>query len=117
MAIFEKTTEEQKTESKSAPRAAAGNLRAILVKPRISEKAAKSADHGKYVFEVAYNANKISVRNAVEKIYNVKVTQVNMIKNEGKALNSGRISGKRSNFKKAIVTLRKGDSIELGESA
>jgi large subunit ribosomal protein L23 len=84
----------------------------ILVKPRISEKAALLAKLNKYVFNVAKSANKISVKRAVEKQYTVKVLQVNMVNTEGKSRNYGRTSGKMSDFKKAIVTIKEGQKIE-----
>ena len=57
-------------------------------------------------------SNKVEVKKAVEAAYKVKVTQVNIITNQGKSRNFGRTSGMTSGFKKAIVTLRKGDKIE-----
>jgi len=88
------------------------DLRSVLIKPRISEKAGQFEKMGKYVFEVSNKANKVSVKKAVEQQYQVKVVRVNMIKMEGKTKNSGRVSGKTSDFKKAIVTLKQGQKIE-----
>ena len=88
------------------------DLRAILVKPRISEKVTAMAKLNKYVFNVGKQANKISVKRAVEQQYTVKVLQVNMINTEGKSRNYGRTSGKMSDFKKAIVTIKEGQKIE-----
>lgn len=88
------------------------NLRAVLVKPRISEKSSQLAKLNKYVFNVAKSANKISVKSAVEQQYSVKVLQVNMVNTEGKSRNYGRTSGKMSDFKKAIVTIKEGQKIE-----
>ncbi len=114
MAIFDKTTEDQKTETKTASvQRVSTDLRAVLVKPRVSEKANLLSNNGKYIFEVHRNANKISVKKAVEQAYAVKVTQVNIITMEGKKRSYGRTSGKMSDFKKAVVTLKKGDKIDL----
>jgi large subunit ribosomal protein L23 len=117
MAILEKTTEDKKTTAKAGnAKPLAADLRSVLVKPRISEKAVKSSESGKYIFEVSKKANKISVKKAVEHSYHVSVVQVNMINTDGKH-RSGKTPGKMSDFKKAIVTLKKGDKIEVGETA
>ena len=84
----------------------------VLVQPRVSEKASRLSNQGKYVFLVSRSANKVSVKAAVEKAYKVKVTQVNITNTEGKKRTYGRVSGKMSDFKKAIVTLKEGDKIE-----
>ncbi len=83
-----------------------------LVQPRISEKASRLIRLNKYVFVVKNKANKVEVKKAVEKKHKVKVVSVNIVNNKGKMKNFGRISGKRSDFKKAVVTLKKGDSIK-----
>lgn len=87
-----------------------------IIQPRISEKAAKLAQIGKYIFLVNGKANKVQVKKAVEKDYKVHVTQVNIIRNKSKAITFGRFQGERSGFKKAIVTLKKGESIENPET-
>ncbi|MBL8030121.1 MAG: 50S ribosomal protein L23 [Candidatus Doudnabacteria bacterium] len=87
-----------------------------IIKPRVSEKSSKLAQAGKYVFLVKQSANKIEVKKAVEKNYKVHVTQVNIINNKAKAINFGRTTGKRSPFKKAVVTLKKGESIDAPEN-
>ena len=86
-----------------------------LVKPLVTEKAANLSEHGKYAFIVNINANKIEVAKAVSDVYGVKVMSVNMIKMKGKAVTRGRIKGSRSDFKKAIVTLKKGETIQIYE--
>lgn len=83
-----------------------------LIIPRISEKAGALAQFKKYVFTVLGGVNKSEVRKAVEKMYGVKVANVNMVTNQGKSRRYGRIMGKRSGFKKAIVTLTS-DSKEI----
>jgi large subunit ribosomal protein L23 len=87
-------------------------LPALLVQPRISEKAGHLVNLNKYVFKVKPSANKVEVRKAVQAAYKVKVVNVNMINVKGKKRNYGRTVGRTSGFKKAIVTLKKGDKIE-----
>jgi large subunit ribosomal protein L23 len=118
MALFSNKTEE-KTEKKEKTSVAASGVKvpAILVAPRISEKASHLATQNKYVFNVAKNANKVEIKKAVESAYKVKVLQVNILNTEGKHRNYGRTSGRMSDFKKAIVTLRQGDKIEMASVA
>lgn len=87
----------------------------VLVKPIITEKAAHLGTENKYVFMVSLDANKIEVAKAVSSVYGVKVEKVNLIRCEGKAILRGRIKGKRKDYKKAIVTLAKGNSISIYE--
>lgn len=86
-----------------------------LVKPLVTEKAANLAASGKYVFTVSMKANKIEVAKAISDTYGVEVEAVNIIRMKGKAVSRGRIKGFRSDFKKAIVTLKKGQSLEIYE--
>ena len=69
----------------------------------------------KYTFQVPLNANKVEIRKAVESIFNVKVEKVATIRVLGKTKRMGRTMGKRSDYKKAIVTLKAGESIALIE--
>ena len=69
----------------------------------------------KYTFQVPLNANKVEIRKAVESIFNVKVEKVATIRVLGKTKRMGRTMGKRSDYKKAIVTLKAGETIELFE--
>ncbi|PIR96448.1 MAG: 50S ribosomal protein L23 [Candidatus Doudnabacteria bacterium CG10_big_fil_rev_8_21_14_0_10_42_18] len=84
----------------------------VLVQPRVSEKAGQLAKLNKYVFLVEFGANKISVKKAVEKTYKVKVIRINVINMRSRERMFGRIKGKTSGFRKAIVTLKQGDRIE-----
>jgi large subunit ribosomal protein L23 len=86
-----------------------------LIKPMISEKASVLASHSKYVFVVHPKANKIEVAKAVEKVFNVEVRRVNIIKMRSKAVRFGRLRGKTKGWKKAIVTLAPGQKIEIYE--
>jgi large subunit ribosomal protein L23 len=92
----------------------------ILISPLITEKMTNmSADGGKYGFLVNTNANKIEIAKAIEKKFNVHVASVRTINHSGKTKTqfrkSGRFVGKTAKYKKAIVTLKKGETIELFE--
>ncbi len=84
----------------------------VLVQPRISEKAGHLVKLNKYVFNVKPSANKVEVKKAVESFYKVRVTMVNMVSMKGRTRNYGRTTGRTNGFKKAVVTLKKGDKIE-----
>lgn len=92
-----------------------GNAYRILVKPLITEKASHMGAINKYFFAVSNKANKIEITEAVFETYGIKPTAVNIINLLGKQKRSGRISGKRKDWKKAIVTLPKGQTINLYE--
>lgn len=84
----------------------------ILKKPVISEKSFASAEAGKYVFVVDTSANKIEIKKAIEKLFKVTVTDVKTVLVKGKLKRVGRKFGKRSDYKKAYVTVKEGDKIE-----
>jgi large subunit ribosomal protein L23 len=77
----------------------------IIVKPIITEKSSSGITEGKYTFKVAKNATKVQIANAVEALFNVKVTNVNTITVKGKEKRVGANTGKRPDWKKAIVTI------------
>ena len=85
----------------------------ILVRPIITEKNTMLNDQGKYTFEVLQDANKIEIKRAVDEIFNVGVTGVNVVNVTGKLRRMGRHSGMTRSWKKAIVTLAPGQRIEL----
>lgn len=87
----------------------------VLVKPLVTEKAANFGALNKYVFVVTANSNKLEVAKAVTSVYGVKPVAINIVCVKGKAVTRGRIKGRRSDVKKAIVTLKKGDSIKIYE--
>ena len=87
--------------------------RDILIRPMITEKTTELMAEGKYVFKVAKNANKIEIAKAVKEIFNVKVEKVNTVNVKGKTKRIGRTSGKRADYKKAIVKLAEGSTIEF----
>lgn len=90
------------------------SYRDIIKNPVITEKSMEATTNNQYTFEVAEKANKIEIRKAVEDIFKVKVLKVNTSKVRGKERRLGRYSGKTSDWKKAIVTLKAGDKIEIG---
>ncbi len=85
----------------------------VLVKPMISEKTIALMEDDKYTFFVAKDANKIEIKQAVEEIFDVTVVDVNTRNQKGKVKRMGRFVGKRPDTKKAIVTLKAGDKIEV----
>jgi large subunit ribosomal protein L23 len=87
----------------------------VLCRPLITEKGSIQQIQGKYLFEVDVKATKTQVKQAVEKSFNVSVTQVNVVTMRGKMRRMGRGIFKTPDWKKAIVTLKAGDKIELFE--
>lgn len=88
--------------------------RDLLIKPIMTEKSWENSTLNKYTFKVDSRANKIEIRKAVEKIFNVKVTKVNTLTVRGKKRRRGRYEGMTPEWKKAIVTLKEGDRISIG---
>ena len=90
--------------------------RTIILAPVMTEKTARHREaKNEVAFKVARNANKIEIRRAVEELFNVSVRTVRTISVTGKVKRLGRFEGKRASWKKAIVTLREGDTIEFFE--
>ncbi|HQD76701.1 MAG: 50S ribosomal protein L23 [Peptococcaceae bacterium MAG4] len=87
----------------------------VLKKPLITEKSTSLLEDNKYTFEVDPRANKTEIKQAVQTIFKVKVEKVNTIRIKGKTKRVRNIPGKTPDRKKAIVTLRKGDKIEIFE--
>ena len=84
----------------------------IIKKPIITERSMMGAQDNKYTFEVAKEANKTEVRQAVEKIFGVNVAKVNIMNVNGKTKRMGRYVGKTADYKKAVITLT-ADSKEI----
>ena len=85
----------------------------VLIQPIITEKSERLREtQNKYTFKVKSDVNKIEIRKAVEKIFKVKVINVSVMNLLGKPKRMGVFLGKRSDWKKAIVTLKKGEKIE-----
>ena len=89
----------------------------ILKSPLVTEKISALNEKGKYGFIVDIDANKVEIKNAVEKMYGVNVERVNTISMMGKLktrnTKAGMLSGRKPNFKKAIVTLAEGEVIDF----
>ena len=87
----------------------------ILVRPLITEKSMKLVDEGKYTFEVKQGANKVEVKKAVEELFKVEVTAVNMMNTQRKKRRVGKYEGLRPAVQKAIVTLAEGQKLDVFE--
>jgi len=86
-----------------------------IIKPIVTEKSLIAETNGKYVFKVLPKTNKIEVRKAVEKIFGVKVDDINILNTKPKTKRRGKTKGIVSGYKKAVVTLKKGEKITLRE--
>lgn len=94
------------------------NLRNIIRRPLITERATSLGEReGKYLFEVTRDANKLEIKRAVEIVFDVKVEKVNTLSVHGKVKRLGRFVGRRSDWKKAVVTLAEGQTIDFFEGA
>ncbi len=93
--------------------------RSVIIRPVVSEKSYGLLDQGVYTFVVAPDANKIEIRQAVEQIFGVSVVKVNTLNRQGKRKrNRGKATfGKRSDTKRAVVTLATGQSIPIFEGS
>ena len=90
--------------------------RAVVRRAMISEKGTRIREkQNGYLFEVARDANKIEIKRAIEAIFTVKVDSVRTIRVHGKPKRQGRYAGHRPDWKKALVTLKKGQTIEIFE--
>lgn len=86
---------------------------AVLLEPRVTEKATLAQGRGQYAFRVAETATKQDVRRAVEQQFGVRCTDVRMVNTQGKVRRRGRIEGRTRGHKKALVTLKTGERIDL----
>ena len=77
----------------------------VIIKPVITEKSYMEMANGKYTFQTKIDATKIDIKNAVEKLFNVKVLKVNTMRYDGKSKRVGVHQGRTSDWKKAIVTI------------
>jgi len=108
----EKIRESEKT-SKREKREKKGISFAALKSPHITEKATDLVEQNKYVFKVFAGANKIEIKKAIEGLYGVDVLSVRIVNVPAKKRRLGRIEGFRRKYKKAIVTIRKDQKIEV----
>ena len=89
----------------------------VILAPVVSEKSYALIEQNKFSFKVHKDAHKTQVRQAVEQLFDVKVIGVNILKVQAKPKRRGLFKGERSGWKKAIVQLREGDTIEFFEGA
>ena len=87
--------------------------RQIIIRPVITERSFDMQEYNRFTFEVAKTASKIEIAKAVEEIFDVKVLKVNTVNVKSKKKRMRNIEGKTRTWKKAIVTLVEGDTIEL----
>jgi large subunit ribosomal protein L23 len=113
MAIFKKTKKEVKAKSGVVAKGDGKFDSSALVRPRITEKAAILAEKGTYVFEVAKDTNKIEIAKAIEAIYHVKPVRVNIVNLPDTRVFVRNKKGVKAGIRKALVTLKKGDKIEI----
>ena len=110
MAIFKKTTKEVKAKKGESTLGARVNA---IVRPHITEKAAILAEKGTYVFEVAKDTNKIEIAKAIGALYNVTPVRVNIVNLPRTNVFVRGKAGVKAGVRKALVTLKKGDKIEI----
>lgn len=91
------------------------DLYQVIRRPIVTEKSTMLQGEGKYTFEVAVEANKPLIKQAVEKAFNVEVASVNTVIMKGKVKRIGRSVGRTKDWKKAVVTLKPGQKIEFFE--
>ena len=89
----------------------------VVLKPIVSEKSYEGTTRGSYTFKVHPDAHKTQIRQAVEQLFDVKVVGVNIVKMQPKPKRRGLHRGTRPGWKKAVVQLRPGDTIEIFEGA
>lgn len=89
------------------------NYRDIILAPVITEKTSYMEGEGKYAFKVDVRANKTEIKQAIEKIFNVKVVSVNTVNSHPKKKRVGKYEGMTNKYKKAIVTLAEGNTISF----
>ncbi|HWT77479.1 MAG TPA: 50S ribosomal protein L23 [Candidatus Methylomirabilis sp.] len=88
----------------------------VVLRPLLTEKGTRLKEEGnQYLFRVAKTANKVEIRQAIEQIFKVTVLEVRTTRVRGKVKRMGRFQGRRPDWKKAVATLKEGDSIELYE--
>ncbi|MBE3591287.1 MAG: 50S ribosomal protein L23 [Firmicutes bacterium] len=87
----------------------------IIIRPIITEESMAGLQNQKYTFEVARNATKTQIKNAIQEIFKVKVLKVNTLRTPGKTRRMGKYVGRTPETKKAVVTLAPGSRIEFFE--
>ncbi len=88
----------------------------VVLRPLLTEKGTRLKEEGnQYLFRVAKTANKVEIKHAIEQLFKVSVVDVRTVQLRGKVKRLGRFQGRRPDWKKAIVSLKEGQSIELYE--
>ena len=87
----------------------------IIRRPILTERASELQESGKYVFEVRRDANKIEIGKAAQRMFDVDVVKVNTLSVRGKLKRLGRFQGRKAAWKKAVITIAEGQTIELFE--
>lgn len=101
--------------NQEAQKASADLMEKVLIEPLITEATAISAEENKYVFKAGPSATKQQIKRSIETLYNVKVIGVNTLNVPRKKRRTRKSTGWKTGFKKAIITLKKGDKISLYE--
>jgi large subunit ribosomal protein L23 len=93
-------------------------MKMILKKPLLTEKTSRLQEkNNQYTFIVDVNANKIEIKKEIESRFRVSVKEVNTVNYEGRKARVGRYFGKKSDFKKAVITLEKGEKLDIYDQA
>lgn len=114
-----KPVEEKKKEVKTAvaeKEVTSKTAYKVLIRPLITEKSTYLQSGGTYVFEVSPSTTKTEIKKAVQALYKVKVKGIRIVNLQGKQVRFGRVQGRRKASKKAMVTLQKGQVIELNKN-
>src|SRR5262245_58071257 len=90
--------------------------RDVIVRPVVSEKSYAGLERNSYTFLVARDSNKTEIKEAIQQIWNVRVTNVNTMVRKGKTKRTRTAKGRRPDQKRAVVTLAQGDTIEIFEA-
>ncbi|HEX9664229.1 MAG TPA: 50S ribosomal protein L23 [Patescibacteria group bacterium] len=114
--VKERAEKPDKKTVKKVSKEDTGQAYRVLIKPVMTEKSTFLGEQSKYVFEVSQRANKIMVKQAIKAVYGVDPVKVNITKVKGKQIRVGRRTGKRKDWKKAVVNLKKGQKIEVFEA-
>ena len=85
----------------------------IIIRPIVSERSYSEMEQNKYTFEVHKDANKYQIKDAVEEIFGVKVVRVNTLRVKPKTKRVRYVAGQTRSWKKAVITVAEGDSIEI----
>ena len=119
MSLIKKKTDAKAPKAANAKKSILGEARQYdaIVRPIVTEKTTVLAEQNKVVFEISPTANKGEVKAAVESIFKVSVLKVNTINVEGKVKSFRGKKGQRSDFRKAIVTLAAGQTIDFAAGA